>query len=281
MTNLDLRQAFNALSDVVVNRPPPLREFDQIYMKISDMLLQAELVSRWVDGKSIVCIGDGDAIGLTLTHLMSEGIFERGPKHVHVLDFDERIVNSVETFAKNYQLQDSITAELYNVADPLPKTHIGKFDAFYTNPPFGASNGGRSVEAFLQRGNEALAYRGMGCLVAATVNPSLPWTTQVMNRVQMYLLENGYTMAEIVPQFHHYHLDDNPDLTSCSLIAVRDPKAGVHLTSAPLPTEVYQDFYGACSPLRVRYVRQVPEDCNSPPYGHCFEFLPVGGTDDK
>ena len=156
MTNLDLRKAFNALSDVVVNRPPALREFDQIYMKISDMLLQAELLSRWVDSKSVVCIGDGDAIGLSLVHLKANGIFERGPRHVHILDFDERIVNSIATFAENYELQDKISAELYNVADPLPQTHIGKFEAFYTNPPFGASNGGRSVEAFLRRGNEAL-----------------------------------------------------------------------------------------------------------------------------
>ena len=112
MTSLDLRQAFNALSDVVVNRPQPLREFDQIYMKISDMLLQAEHLSRWVDGKSMVCVGDGDAIGLTLIHLKAREIFGRGPEHVHVLDFDERVVNSIETFAKTHQLQDKISAEL-------------------------------------------------------------------------------------------------------------------------------------------------------------------------
>ena len=75
MTSLDLRLAFNALSDVVVNRPPAIREFDQIYMKISDMLLQAELLSRWVDRKSVLCVGDGDALGLTLVHLKAQEIF--------------------------------------------------------------------------------------------------------------------------------------------------------------------------------------------------------------
>ena len=156
MTTLDLRIAFNALSDVVVNRPPPLREFDQIYMKISDMLLQAEHLSRWLDKKSVVCLGDGDAIGLTLVHLKEQHIFERGPSHIHVLDFDERVVNSINTFANAFQLSTEISAELYNVADPLPKAHLASFDAFYTNPPFGASNGGPSVEAFLaerRRGN--------------------------------------------------------------------------------------------------------------------------------
>lgn len=118
------------------------------------MLLQAEHLLRWLDGKSIVCVGDGDALGLTLVYLKAEGVFNRGPAHVHVLDFDQRIVNSIGTFAARHGIEDLISAELYNVADPLPAEHIAKFAAFYTNPPFGASNGGRSVEAFLRRGEE-------------------------------------------------------------------------------------------------------------------------------
>ena len=38
----DLRNAINSISDVVMNRPAPLREFDQIYMKVADMVIQAE-----------------------------------------------------------------------------------------------------------------------------------------------------------------------------------------------------------------------------------------------
>lgn len=40
----DLRNAINSISDVVMNRPAPLREFDQIYMKVADMVIQAEYV---------------------------------------------------------------------------------------------------------------------------------------------------------------------------------------------------------------------------------------------
>ncbi len=269
MTSLDLRQAFNALSDVVVNRPPALREFDQIYMKISDMLLQAELLSRWVDGKSVVCLGDGDAIGLTLVHLKAKGIFERGPDHVHVLDFDQRIVNSIETFARNYELQEKISAELYNVADPLPEVHIAKFEAFYTNPPFGASNGGRSVEAFLRRGDEALAGDGTGCVVVAD-DPTLPWTKDVMKQVQGYLFSNGFVITEMLPRFHHYHLDDDPDLTSCSLIAVRHGDEGVKSSSKALPKEDLEDFYGAYSPLTVQYVLDLRKGGTLPSFDHHF-----------
>ena len=273
MTNLDLRQAFNALSDVVVNRPHPLREFDQIYMKVSDMLLQAELLSRWVDKKSMLCVGDGDAIGLTLVHLQASGIFERGPRHVHILDFDERIINSINNFAKNFRLQESISAELYNVADPLPSRHIGNFETFYTNPPFGASNGGRSVEAFVKRGDEALAADGIACIVVAD-DPELIWTKEVMMTVQKFLLSNGFVINELLPQFHKYHLDDDPDLTSCSLFATRNGVEGVKSHSNRLSDGDLDNFYGKFSPLNVRYVRDHTKGGALPSADyHCEKFV--------
>ena len=267
MANLDLRQAFNAISDVVVNRPPALREFDQIYMKASDMLLQAELLGRWVNGKSLVCIGDGDAIGLTLVHLQTQGVLDRGPKQVHVLDFDQRIVNSIDVFAKTFQLRDLISSELYNVAEPLPSNHIGKFEAFYTNPPFGASNDGKSVEAFLRRGDEALAANGTGCIVVAD-DPTLPWTRQVMKQVQMFLLTNGYVLTELIPSFHRYHLDDAPELTSAGLIAVRQGEEGVKRDSESLASEDLENFYGKHAPLEVRYVEDLRKGGALPSYDH-------------
>lgn len=270
MTSLDLREAFNALSDVVVNRPPPLREFDQIYMKISDMLLQAEHLCHWLNNKSLVCIGDGDAIGLTLVHLKARGLFERGPSHVHVLDFDERVVNSIATFAKSHQLEDEISAELYNVADPLPEEHIARFQAFYTNPPFGASNGGRSVEAFLRRGDEALGRDGIACVVVAD-DPELAWTRDVLTSVQGFLFENGFTVREVLPQFHRYHLDDDPDLTSCSLIAARNGDQGVKSSSKLLPKREMDNFYGEHAPLDVHYVRDNRKGGTLPSLDHFLE----------
>src|SRR5438067_13546490 len=136
MTRIDLRKSLNAISDVVNNRPRPLREFDQIFMKTADMLLQTEHVGRVFQGRRVVFIGDGDAIGLCLVHLHNSELLEYGPKEVHVLDFDERVVHSGDRFAKRYGIAERVTAELYNVADPLPARHGGQFDSFYTNPPF-------------------------------------------------------------------------------------------------------------------------------------------------
>ena len=54
----------NAVSDVVQNRPRPLREFDQIYMKTAEMVLQSEFVAHWAAGRRVAFIGDGDAISV-------------------------------------------------------------------------------------------------------------------------------------------------------------------------------------------------------------------------
>lgn len=150
---IDLRACLNAISDVVNNRPRPLREFDQIFMKTADMLLQTEHVGRLFEGRRVIFIGDGDAIGLCLVHLNNQKLLEHGPQSVCVLDFDERVVRSIEDFAERFGLSDLVSAELYNVADALPQEHWEQFECFYTNPPFGASNNGKSIEAFLKRGD--------------------------------------------------------------------------------------------------------------------------------
>ena len=54
--SIDLRKSLNAISDVVFNRPKPLREFDQIFMKSADMLLQTDHISRWFHERRVVFI---------------------------------------------------------------------------------------------------------------------------------------------------------------------------------------------------------------------------------
>src|SRR6266446_7939253 len=101
---MDLRAAINAVSDVVQNRPRPLREFDQIYMKSADMVLQSEFVARWANGKRLAFIGDGDAISVCVAYLRKRGIINYGPSRITVFDFDERIVGAVNRFADKERL---------------------------------------------------------------------------------------------------------------------------------------------------------------------------------
>lgn len=150
---IDLRAAINAISDVVQNRPRPIREFDQIYMKTADMVLQSQLVAKWANGKRLAFMGDGDAISVCVAYLKSRDIINDGPSKIVVFDFDERICEAVKRFADKERLEN-LDAQLYNCLDEFPQP--GRFDCFYTNPPWGASNAGESVKVFAQRGMEAI-----------------------------------------------------------------------------------------------------------------------------
>lgn len=251
----DLRKAINAISDVVQNRPAPIREFDQIYMKVADMVILAEYVARVFNNKDVVFVGDGDGIALSAAHLKAQNVINYGPKSITLLDFDERIVNSVRRFSEKLHPKIEISAHLYNVAEALPQEHFGAYDGFHINPPWGASNSGESVIAFFERGSQATKEKSLGIVVIAD-DPDLPWTQEVLRDTQRCALELGYVVSELLPQLHSYHLDDAPDLRSCSCLFRRIDPDLMQTTSEPLEPARLENFYGKNSPLRFRYVRE-------------------------
>src|SRR5262245_60057806 len=211
---IDLRAAVNDISDVVQNRPRPLREFDQIYMKAGAMERQSAMVARWADRKRLAFIGDGDAISVCVAYLKQREIVDYGPSKITVFDFDERICGAVERFADKERL-DQLHAQLYNCLDAFPDE--ASFDCFYTNPPWGASNEGASVRVFTKRGMEAVAYSGEGMVVIAD-DDELSWPKTVLANTQQFAIESGFFVQRMMSQMHQYHLDDAPNLRSCNLV---------------------------------------------------------------
>ncbi|MBZ5561678.1 MAG: bis-aminopropyl spermidine synthase family protein [Acidobacteriia bacterium] len=251
--DIDLRAAINAISDVVQNRPRPIRNFDQIYMKAGDMVLQSELVARWADGKSLAFIGDGDAISVCVAYLHKRGILSYGPSEIAVFDFDERVCSAVTRFADKEQL-GGLRSELYNCLDRF--TSAPRFDSFYTNPPWGASNRGESVKVFVQRGMEATGYKGEGMVVMAD-DEELEWPRHVIANVQGFVVDSGYLVHKMMPQLHEYHLDDAPNLRSCNMIIRALPTERPLAPSAAISEpKRLAHFYGRDNPPKVRYVRE-------------------------
>ncbi|GHP20051.1 hypothetical protein RN2511_047870 [Rhodococcus sp. NKCM2511] len=251
---IDLKAAINAISDVIQNRPRPIREFDQIYMKAGDMVMQSEFVASWANGRKLAFLGDGDAVSVCVAYLRAREIIGYGPSEIKVFDFDERIVGAVNRFAEREGLT-ALSATLYNCIDPFES--VGEFDCFYTNPPWGASNGGASVNAFVQRGIESINYEGHGLVVIAD-DPGLKWPKVVLSNVQKYAAERGFYVSRMAPELHSYHLDDNPTLKSCNLVLSSVPgnedrsASSVKLVSA----ERLKNFYGRSAEPRVRYVKE-------------------------
>ncbi len=99
------------------------------------MVIQAEYVARVFNDKDVVFVGDGDSIALSTAHLKAQDVINYGPQSITLLDFDERIVNSVRRFGEKLAPEISISAHLYNIAEALPQEHFGAYDAFHINPP--------------------------------------------------------------------------------------------------------------------------------------------------
>jgi N4-bis(aminopropyl)spermidine synthase len=250
---IDLREAINAVSDVVMNRPRPLREFDQIYMKTGDMVMQSEFVASWSDKQRLAFIGDGDAISVCVAYLKQKGVLEFGPSRITVFDFDERIVQAVNRFADKERIEN-LDAVLYNCLDEFPQ--VGRFDNFYTNPPWGASNNGESVNVFTQRGMEATGYSGNGMIVIAD-DDELEWPKAVLSSAQNFASNAGYFVSRMMPKMHQYHLDDAPELRSCNLIISSLPGKEKKVESSRIEDAVrLNNFYGRSKAPRVRYVKE-------------------------
>ena len=251
--DIDLKSAINAISDVIQNRPRPLRQVDQIYMKAGDMVLQSELVAWWARDKKVAFIGDGDAISICVAYLHKREILDYGPTEIAVFDFDERICGAVTRFADRERLTQ-LRAHLYNCLEPFPTP--GAFDCFYTNPPWGASNEGESVKVFMQRGMEATGYRGEGMVVIAD-DDELDWPKRVLSNVQQFALSSGFFVQKMMPQLHQYHLDDAPNLRSCNLIFNALPgNVAPGATGAITDPSRLANFYGRDNEPKIRYVRE-------------------------
>ena len=238
---------------MVQNRPRPLRVFDQIYMKAGDMVMQAEFVAHWADGWRLAFIGDGDSISVCVAYMQAREVIGYGPSKITVFDFDERIVGAVNRFADRERLE-TLNAELYNCLDVFPA--VDRFDCFYTNPPWGASNGGSSVNVFVQRGIEAVGFSGEGLIVIAD-DDDLTWPKEVSASVQRFASDQGFHVTRIIPRLHAYHLDDAPDLKSCNLVVRSVPgNTGPSSSGAIVDENRLRHFYGLGQLPRVRYVRE-------------------------
>lgn len=249
---VDLRKAINAVSDVVQNRPRPLRIFDQIHMKTGDMVLQSETIADWADGKRLAFIGDGDAISVCVAYLQARGVLNFGPSKITVFDFDERTVEAVKNFADRERILN-LDARLYNVLDAMRPVEL--YDCFYTNPPWGASNNGESVNVFVERGMEATGHTGEGVVVIAD-DDELEWPKRVLASVQRFSARHGFYVSRMQRKLHEYHLDDAPELKSCNLYLTALPGNRPPTRSAAITDPARLDnFYGLSQRPMVRYVR--------------------------
>lgn len=201
-------------------RPESIRAFDQIPMRGVDLLCQVKLVAPLLAGTRVAFVGDHDGTSLLLGLLSSHSIL-KAPAQMTLLDFDDRLLEMVRTLTSKHNFADLLTGRLYNVFDPIPKELIGGFDAFYTNPPYGASNAGVSARLFITRGCELTASEQASGYVLLPTDRERQWTREAMRATQGFLLAHDWAVTALIPQLHRYHLDDDAALMSSLLCVER------------------------------------------------------------
>lgn len=229
-------------------RPPSLREFDQIAMRGPDLLRQVKQIAPAFADRSVAFVGDSDGMSALLGLFAARG----GPRPaaLHLLDFDERLLNALLDLAARHGFADLLHAWRYNVFDPIPAALAGGCDWFYTNPPYGMRNEGESARLFIARGCELVTAAGAGGLVLPD-DPDRPWTGQAMRATVKFLRGHGWAVRKQFRAAHRYRLDDDPSLAS-DLVIVEDtggagapalPYAGRRVACEEIP-----HFYGLGTP---------------------------------
>lgn len=205
-------------------RPPSLRSFDQIPMRPLDLIRQVKLMAPYLEGKAVVFLGDHDGTSLLLGIMSREHTCPK-PKSMLILDFDERLLVTARKLAIEYGFNDLLETRLYNVFDPVPRDLAGRFDWFYTNPPYGCRNQGESARLFIARCCElACPQYAKGCIIIPDDENRL-WTTTAMDATDYFLHQHGWTINEKLNQMHQYQLDDDQELAS-SVILVKRSSCG-------------------------------------------------------
>ena len=174
---------------IVKDRPLPIVDFFQGYMREKDVIFRVALMHYYNDlaDKAFVLIGDDDllSIALALTEL---------PSKILVLEIDERLGEYIEKVNKKYGLE--IEFQKYDVSNPLPKDLIGKFDVFSSEPLETISG----LKAFISRGVACLRKNGVGYVGLSTAEASRrKWVA-----VEEMLLKMNCVVTDIIRDFSKY-----------------------------------------------------------------------------
>ncbi len=169
--------------------PPILAEFYQGKIIPEDTVFRIALMHKYGDvaDKNIVLIGDDDllSIALALTNL---------PKRIVVFDIDKRLGEFIEKVSRKYKLEIEFVE--YDVANPLPKEFVKKFDVFSTEP----LETDTGFKAFIARGASCIKAGGSGYIGLTALEVSFKrWA-----KFQKMILDNGFVITDVIRNFSWY-----------------------------------------------------------------------------
>ena len=155
--------------------------------------------------KKILCVGDDDLVSVSLGFLLKKLYYKTNKdmtasdahkikSEIHVVDIDKRYLNYIEQIAKAYDLP--IICHQADLKKPLEQKLVGKFDCFYTDPPYTLSG----MHLFLSRGIAGLKnIKGIPIFFSFAHKPY-----DYTYRIDQKLYEMGLCIHKIIPKFNLY-----------------------------------------------------------------------------
>lgn len=187
------RKVLSKFLKITKNRPPAVEKFDQGFISEEGVIRRLEFIHERGDiYGSFFIVGDDDllSIALSLTDL---------PKKVVVVDIDERLVDFINSTAKDYDLK--VKAYVYDVQRAFPDKFKKKFDVFVTDPVETIPG----IKLFLSRGVSTLKGIGSSAYFGLT---TLEASRRKWFEIEKMILDMGFVVTDIMRKFNFYPASD-------------------------------------------------------------------------
>ena len=199
----ELPKEFSYLNDIksyLDNRPTPEFALDQSHADLSTVIKKTLYLLKKgdIEGRNIIFLGDDDLISLAvgLTKLA---------KGITVLDIDNRVLDFISKSVEELSL-NNFSVISHDLREPCPDDIVNKYDAVIMDPPY--TNEG--LRLFLKRASQVLKSNinidgknysliGKKCLLSFGNKPP-----EQMQRLQFSILDHGFIINEMIPDFNHY-----------------------------------------------------------------------------
>lgn len=194
----ELADLLAVMEEIFSARPQVDVRLDQSKCTVETSLRRALLCLRnqALLGKKIACVGDDDLVSVALGLLLKR-LYPTGAKQtatIDVIDIDERFLRYIERIAAERDLP--ITCHQADLRQPLPKRLCGKYDSFFTDPPYTL----QGMSLFLSRGISAL-QKQKGLSIFLSFAHKSPDFTLAMQRE---FVRAGVTVREVISHFNEY-----------------------------------------------------------------------------
>lgn len=200
-------QELDLIKKIFDERPTADVSIDQAHCTYATSLKRSLLALKHnvLIHKKILCVGDDDLVSVSLGFLLKKlycntnkdaTSFDANKikSEIHVVDIDKRYLDYIEQLAKTYDLP--IICHQVDLKEPLDQKLVGKFDCFYTDPPYTLSG----MHLFLSRGIAGLKnIKGIPIFFSFAHKPY-----DYTYRLDQKLYEMGLCIHKIIPQFNVY-----------------------------------------------------------------------------